>query len=659
MALSGSEAFEFDLSTALIADSGSRIMLDGGDTWISCSIATKLSKSGIRFVRFTVQNYARRGVICVPAAGDGLRLRSIGHRAVPVERSEHREFEVRFPARVQTIALFVQSATEQCVFILPAARPVVSVETGLALLAVAAICGAAGALAYYALPPRRKRSGTATQPHAAEAQADAPVRTPDPPAESPPQPEPEPVSEAEAAPTGDGPLPAETVDLPPVEVVQTAVRYAEAAIEEPGTTLAFSGTNGAVVGAIEMLERKLRSALFVLKVVNETPDPLMCTWQGVRGTSASALTPSSFRIEPMAASAVTLAVPLRLFSPFERAFVNLRSRTMSCTLETKVPESRLYPAIKTLLACAVLLLVLAVAYSTARPRIVAYALPASVVAGSMVRADYSLGGSGRGSYDVSTRSGRVASGTISPGEGYFSFATEALPETYAVTLRFGGPLGAQTETRPLRTVGNVVSAGRNAEALIGTFEVENATVRSGQPIVARYAGPATGGSIRLLDAAQIVVAQAPYSSDGTTSIVAPQVQLPTPYRLELSARKGSAAQAISVGILVEPASAPPSKANGGAGRLISAKDLLRIEPSYVRGGSLVRIALLQRLNGLALSIQDARGAPADWVQVSRDAGSVSYSVPLVRSDQRFVIVASFKEGSGNQLVLAPFLVHAR
>lgn len=674
------ENFRFDLSTALIADSGTRIMLDGGDTWISCSIDTKLSKSGVRFVRFAVQNFSRRGIICIPAAGSGLKLHSVGHRTVSLDRSEHRAFEVRFPSRVNTIGLFIQASGEQCVFILPVSRPAVTLETGLGLLAFGLACGVVGGVvsARYGWPPKLEFSGIFTpRPPRSSAPEPPPRQTPEPQAAPAPEPPPEPAQPSEppasspaagvpyVEPGGNGaagitstPVSLDPPDAPAPDAARSVVRYAEAIIEEPRSSLAFAGNDGSIIGTIEMLDRTLHAANYVVKVVNETPDPLICTWQGVRGRSASALEPSSFRIEPMAASAVTLSVPLRVFSPFERAFVNLRSRHVSCTLETHVPESRLYPALKALVSAILLLLVFAAMYSVAVPRINAYAVPATALAGSNVRSAYVVSGFGEASYEVFLGSTRVASGMLPSGSGYFTFGTGNKAASYRAVLAVRGALGSQTQTRVVNVLPIARAGGDIAQALIGTFEVQNATVKSGEPIVVRYAGSASMGTVRLLDAAQIAVAQVPYTTSGTSTIVAPNVTTATPYRLELNARSGKSAQSVSTGVLVEPASAALPGEKGGQGHLISAKELLRIDPPYVRGNAIARVVLLQNPPGLTLSLQDARGVPVRWREVARDSHSVSYAVPRAFSEEHFVIVATFKQGSGDQIVLAPFVVHA-
>ncbi|MEO6914096.1 MAG: hypothetical protein ABI182_08770 [Candidatus Baltobacteraceae bacterium] len=443
-------------------------------------------------------------------------------------------------------------------------------------------------------------------------------------------------------------------------VLQRDMRYADPIVEEPRSSVAFSGADSSINASIELLERTRRKANYVVKIVNDSPHPLICAAMGVRGIKYTALEPPYFWVEPRAASAIMVAVPLRIWSPFKRMFVNMRSQALSYSLEVHVPPSPLLPTIAAFAAVLLLLIASTSAYVQMRPRITAYALPMQALAGTPIRASYDLAGVGTATYAVSDGAQQIAGGTLAFGSGSFEFPATTKAASYSVALAVHGPLGEQSETRTVRTVEPIQTVKTSTLELIRAFEVDDAVVHSGQPIVVRYIGAGLNGSVRLLDTAQIPVLQAPYSSNGISTMRAPKVVQATPYRLELIARSGSASQSASVGITVVPALAGAEASPASLlPNVLSAEQLLQIVPPYVRGGSPIRVQLLQHPAKLRLVLQSARGVPLQSQAVGADQAVIDFNVPPVGVDQTFVIVASFQSGSGDQVILAPFTVHAR
>jgi hypothetical protein len=691
--MSAPESFYIDLSAMMVAEPGMRVRLAGDDAWVWCSIWVKTAASGAQYAQFTVLNACQRPLLCTPAFGTGGRVRSVGHHRIWCEPAQEKTFDFRVPDSkgIDRVCLYVEAQGEQCIYVL-AITP-----QGLALADFAAplLAVAGGVAAGVLVSVLWQRFGRAPEaaPHVPEAPPATPQHAAPPAAPPPPEPQPEPAPEAPpevpsppAPPEPPPPEPPpEPIAKPPDSAPPTRrypapdslwmakrdesalsihtgseVRYADPIFEEPRSSVAFTGHGNAVIGTIELLERTLHSANYVVKIVNDTVDPLMCAAMGVHGDRHTALRPSNFRVEPKAASAILVEVPLRIWSPFRRMFVNMRSRSMSYSLETNVPPSPYLPAVAAFAVLLLLLFASIAAYVQMRPRINAYALPSGALAGTQIRASYTTSGLGTASYDVTAGSQSVASGTLASGSGYFAFPASQKPETYQVALAVHGPLGTKSEIRTVRTVEPRRTYTTNAVELIRAFEVDNGVVQSGHPIVVRYLSAAQDGTVRLLDAAQIPVAQTPYSPRGTSVVAAPKVTHDTPYRLELVVHKGASTQTASVGIVVRPVSAkipkPPAPIAPG---VVTANQLLRISPAYVRGNSSVQVQLLQHPSRLRLILQDMHGVPIASKSVAATQNVVGFVVPPVGVTQTFVIVASFQRGAGDQVVLSPFTVHVR
>jgi hypothetical protein len=466
-----------------------------------------------------------------------------------------------------------------------------------------------------------------------------------------------------------------------VPVTKNEMRYIEPVVENAESSIAFSGEGTGVIGSIELLEKTRRRANYVVKIVNDTPEMLFCSTAAEHGRDRSALQPESFVVESRAASAMIVEVPLRLWKPFGRVLVTLRNSTMHCGLSATVPRSPLLVPALVLLGALFLAVAAWTGFTASSPRISAYAVPTTTLAGSAVRAEYAVRGLGSGTYDVVAigKNRDIASGTISNGSGYFTFNTPVRPDRYRITLAMRGPLGIAAEAQVLQTVAAKVSNGNaNSAQLVRSFEVEDAVVQSGKPIVVRYFASGTG-QLRLLDTSQIPVVSHPADKSGVTQMKAPDVQRDTPFRLELTMHQGNSSQTASVGILVQPAnqlttisgeeissdtdlakiSAQDMAAASAASNSINASKLFKLYPSHPAGGSTIRVGILQKVANLRLTLQDSRGVPLNIQTVAPAAKRVSFALPPVGVDSNFLLIANFERGTSAHTVILPFVVYVR
>ena len=446
------------------------------------------------------------------------------------------------------------------------------------------------------------------------------------------------------------------------------------------STVGFAGEDTAVFGSIEFLEKTARRASYVVKIVNDSSEDLYCARFGERGSQRTELRPSEFVVESHAASAVIVDVPLRLWSPFDSVLVTMRNRMVHCSLNAEVPLTSYFIPLMAGLSSIALLIIGLTAFALSKPDITAYAVPSALLAGSPVRAAYTVRGIGTASYEIADIGDPknievLASGTLAPGQGFFTFNTPPKPGKYRLSLRMNGLLGNVSEDQLLQTV---AASNAGILQLIRAFEVDDALVQSGNPIVARYITNGKG-QVRLLDTSQIPVAVQTTSPHGMTAIPAPAVDKDTPYRLELTAKSGKVTQTASLGIVVQPGT-DMINVNGdsvttqGSLSALSTKDVatidaasnaagaskfLRIDPPYVLGGSTFHVSVLASISHLQVTLQNAQGVPLTTRTAAPTQRVLSFTVPPVGVDSNFLLVANFQLNGTNQTVIKPFTVYVR
>jgi len=702
----------------LVVDSGIRVPPEIGPGSVTCFLRSWRSSSGVRYLGVRVLNSTEKAVACIPALGHGAVLDSVAPHRVYCDPNGEQTFTVPMTghARIERAAVLVQGPGLECAFELPIESPRRDQGMPLGAVAVAVSVGVLGFFAWQSLQQRKPHESAGdvhpphaepsvepsaepvpepeTQPVPAQAEEPAPIEAVEPaplvavspapvvaeepqptetaaeasPADDDEQPEPQaaagPLPPVDGAPP-DGALVPHRGEAEPMESVapaQPPVRMANAIVEHPRSSAAIVRDGGAVIASIELVERKLRTADFEIKVVNDSPEPLLCSAMAARGGHLSAIDPVSFRIEAEAASALLIQAPLRFLAPFQRVLVQMRSNTLSYSVEAAVPRSPLVVPVAVAFAVLLLCLALLTAFQSLRPRVVVFGVPGEVVAGSPVRVVYDVRGLGALSYDVAAGARHLASGTLASGAGQFTFQTLPTSEQYHVSLALRGSLGATDEVRDLRAVQRQVVQPPSAS--IQALEVDDAVVASGAPIVARYLANAQQGELRLLDTAQVPWVRVPYAPSGIATLLAPVVHRPTPFRLELEVRRGDSVARASVGLMVDPIAPKPAPAakvpaRAAAPGILGAAQLLSVETADVKSGGVVRIRFLQHPPQLHLVLEDAKGAPVAAKDVSPAEATVAFPVPAVATDQTFVIVASFQRGSGEQTVLEPVTVHAR
>jgi hypothetical protein len=409
-----------------------------------------------------------------------------------------------------------------------------------------------------------------------------------------------------------------------------------------------------VMGTLECTQRRFFSTDFVAKVVNQASEPLLCTVTGRTRGATVPTSPGSFWIHPQSAVAVAVFAPLRFPWRLRNLQLLMENSSLRASAQADVPIPRAVRLALALAALVVALAIAAVAYRALRPTIQAFAVPARVLAGGTVTANYALSGIGAARYVVSRGGVRVARGTVRIGRGSFTFPTRGRPGTYRVALLATGPFGSAQSSLVLRALGHVTPPRASVDAL----EVDPGVAASGAPIAVHYVAHAQGGSIALVDAAQIAVVTVPYSANGAAVLAAPRVVAPTQYQVLLRIARGRSTARASVGVLVIPQTLPAPMTPAVAPPMLDAAQLMRV-PGRVVAAHRFSVVVLAHPANLRLTLEGRDGTPFTQRSIPSNAAAVEFLAPPATADRRYVIVASFTRGTADQLVLAPLTVYAR
>ncbi len=409
-----------------------------------------------------------------------------------------------------------------------------------------------------------------------------------------------------------------------------------------------------VMGTLECTQRRFFSTDFVAKVVNQAHEPLLCTVTGRTRDATVPTSPGSFWIHPQSAVAVAVLAPLRFPWRLRNLQLLMENSSLRASAQADVPVPLAVRLAVALAALVVALAIATVAYRALRPTIQAFAVPAQVLAGDTVTANYALSGIGAARYVVSRGRVRVASGTVRIGRGSFTFPTRGPRGTYRVALLATGPFGSTQSSLVLRALGHVAATRASVDAL----EVDPGVAASGAPITVHYVAHGQGGSIALVDAAQIAVVAVPYNASGVAVLTAPRVVAPTQYQVLLRIARGRSMARASVGVLVIPQTLPAPVTPAVVPPMFDAAQLMRV-PGRVVAAHRFSVVVLAHPANLRLTLEGRDGTSLAQRSIPPNAAAVEFLAPPATADRRYVIVASFTRGTADQLVLEPLTVYAR
>lgn len=450
----------------------------------------------------------------------------------------------------------------------------------------------------------------------------------------------------------------EVMQLPAVRQRTPLAPYqlgAGATPEEARRFVAVVSAERTVMAALKCERRGFFSSDFVAKVVNDSDDDLSCSVTGWTHRGSVRLEPDYFWIKPKSVAQVLIRAPLRLPHRLRTIALHMQNATLRATAEADVPPPPVLVLAGVISALFAVALAGFLGWRSTAPSISAYTLPTQVAAGDRVIASYAYGGIGTAEYSVTSGGQEIAGGILTQRHGTFSFPTAKTQAFYHVTLSVVGPLGAAR--RQLLSQAIPFSAQTTALA-IGALQPDPSVVRSGDKIAVRYITDAQSGTVTLYDASDIALQHTAYNQSGVSTLTAPNVDVPTQYRVELQvAGAGGKTARASAGLLVMPKE-DGSDALPSPGNVLSADQLFRA-PEVVESASTFGVRLLQHPDDLRLTLEDANGVALSTQSVSPGQGLVYFDAPNVSRDDSYLIVASFSQGNGDQVLIQHVLVRVR
>jgi hypothetical protein len=427
---------------------------------------------------------------------------------------------------------------------------------------------------------------------------------------------------------------------------------AVASPDEARRFVAIVTRNRTIIAGLKCERRRFASAEFVAKILNESDEPVSCALTGRTYRGLVYVQPGHFWIDPQTMARIPIHVPFRFPFRTRTLSLHLQNASMHACAEAEIPAPPIVKAGRLVALIALLIAGSLAALQGIRPNVAAYALPDRVAAGDRVTGSYALSGVGEAEYTVSADGEQIYSGLLESRSGSFSFPTQPGRKTYDVDVLMSGPFGSARR----ELLVSAVPVSSTTTVAIQALQPEPSVVRSGQKFEARYLADADTGNVTLFDASNIPIARAPYNVSGSSTLVAPTVNIPTQYRIELQVSIGAKSSSASAGLLVLPKGGA-SPQNLHVPVVPTAASAFHIEPAYVTSSMPFAIHLLIHPSRLRVTLENNLGTPLASKAVAPNQDTVSFVAPHVVRPNAFVIVASYWRGSQEQALVQQVLIH--
>jgi hypothetical protein len=366
-----------------------------------------------------------------------------------------------------------------------------------------------------------------------------------------------------------------------------------------GTVLALP--SGHVAGDLRLIgvDRRRSVAIYELRIANETASPLISFAYPVETATGSggSISWSTLRVPPRTSVALPVEIPLSPRRPFLRVVAEIHGDGVHLTVDADPPSlSRRNPRTAGLVAAALLLCAFGSGAYALEPRIIALAAP------------------------------------------------HARPNALAA------PKSLRHKTLHAKP------------ALKFTLDAD--AVEGGNPIVVRYQAAATG-TVKLLDQDGTERASALLGKRGSSIVLAPKVDVAQDFRLVIDARHGADVAETALPVRIVPAASrvaaaaavkpPPVKAVVRA----SNDAPIALDASNYRAGQPITVSILHYAPNLEVTLMDDKGEELRKVAVRAEDKQLRIEAPSVMDAARFVIVATFARGAGQDSVIQPIIVRPR
>jgi hypothetical protein len=416
-------------------------------------------------------------------------------------------------------------------------------------------------------------------------------------------------------------------------------------------------------------------ATYALHVINGTKSVLLCrTWVVSRNGEPVMAYPVPFEVGPLSTSETRVPVWPGDFASFDGAVAEIVGEGVRCIVEAPAPTVRKATSSYALVAASSLLFgLLAIAAAAALggllPHIAAFAVPPMALAGTTVRAEYSASGIGKLSYVVAAPDGRSQQGgPLTDRSGSIPIVLPHAKAAGAYTLRMvmQGPLGSVDATRVLNAIIAPVATNRGKVARIGSISVSPIIAKPGQVIDVSYAATAESGYVRLLGVDGTIWGEKPFSARGETQFVVPYFSGAREMRVVVHVARGQTSAQSTAGLVVADLAGRPASPDtqvvgddeSGSGPIEdgSANGTFAVLTPRVRSGNPIKIRILSPRNGMRFSLTDSQSHELAHLDAGTDADVVTLPAPAVSVPTRYVVVASFTDGFGQESIVQPVTV---
>jgi len=437
-----------------------------------------------------------------------------------------------------------------------------------------------------------------------------------------------------------------------------------------GSVLALP--SGHVAGDLRPLgvDARRRVALYELRIANETATPLISFAYPLGPTGpGGTVSWSTVRVPPGTSVAIPVEIPISRRRPLERVVAELHGEGVHLTLDADPPKRSNAPLRAAGLAAAALLLggLCSGAYALERPQVTALAAPERAQTGQAFQVAYAIGSAAdRAGYSVATADGRVvAQGTLKPQGSAFAVTLPASRRTtgYDVRVTAANRFGQDLRLTHILAVApeparvDVKHAKRSA-----AFALEAETVEGGQPIVVHYP-PAVGtGTLKLLDQDGTERAAALLGKRGSSIVVAPNVEIAQDFRLVMDVPHGATVAESALPVRIVPAAphqAPPKSPKTKAAANAPGGSPIALGSAKLRSGQAIVVTIRRYAPNLEIALMDDKGEELRKVAVRPEDKQLNIEAPSVIDDARFLIVATFNRGAGQESVIQSILVRPR
>jgi hypothetical protein len=436
--------------------------------------------------------------------------------------------------------------------------------------------------------------------------------------------------------------------------------------------------SGEITGKLRPLsvDSRRRVAVYELLIANETEGPVASFAYAVEPRRAGGtISWNTITVPPRTTVAIPVEIPFARRGRPQRVIAELHAPGAHLTLDADPPRSYARVTVRRagLGLAGILLAGLGIAgYAFERPQIAALGAPARVAAGQTFQVAYALGPNvNHAEYALETPDGRrLRHGALDPRGGAFSVA---LPPGsaggYNVRVSAGNGFGVSQRSAHVLALAPPAATPAGSRGIALAEDI----VEGGRPIVVRYPSGATNGGVKLLDQDGTERASALLNARGSSILIAPRVDVAQDFRVVVDARRGIVAGETQLPVRITRGSDPATPqlpTTLAAANLTPAAP--RSLPVAATSGSPIALATTQFRSGEPIAVSIERYLPQLQVALLSDTGeelqrvnvkpeekALTLPAPSVTSSGRFLVVASFARGVGQESVITSILVRAK